>query len=85
MDSVSQSSATKRNEAHLICNALVPRTLARSYLVKYGVVTRTLFGLRASPPWPPIVDLFPSLAIPLAVTRPLIPGGCPPPSASFIS
>ena len=83
--SVGQSSAVENSETHLICSALVPRTLARSYFVKYGVVTRTLFGLRTSPPCPPIVDLLPSLAVPLALTRPFIPRGCPPPSAAFTS
>lgn len=33
-------------KAYLICNALVPNTLARSYLVIYGVVVLFSFGIR---------------------------------------
>ena len=40
------------DDTHLICSALVPNTLARSYFVKYGVVIRTLFGC-LSPLIPP--------------------------------
>lgn len=35
-------------ETHLICSARVPNTLARSYLVMYGVVTRSEFGCFAA-------------------------------------
>ena len=33
---------------YLICNALVPSTLARSYLVMYGVVVRCSDGMACS-------------------------------------
>jgi hypothetical protein len=35
--------------AHDICSALVPNILARSYFVRYGVVTRFAFGFAALP------------------------------------
>lgn len=37
------------HSTHLICKALVPSTLALSYLVMYGVVTLISFGFAAFP------------------------------------
>jgi hypothetical protein len=38
----------KKSKANLICNALVPSTLAFSYLVIYGVVVLLSLGIRRS-------------------------------------
>lgn len=50
----------KRKRTHLICNALVPKILALSYFVIYGVVTLSLFASAGwafppapAPPWIP--------------------------------
>jgi hypothetical protein len=60
------ASASRICLAHLICNALVPNTLARSYLVMYGVVVLfsveiflllTLLTVLVPPPCSPLVTI----------------------------
>lgn len=65
---------------YLICNALVPNTLARSYLVMYGVVLRFSSGIffslspttaflfpDAPPPPPPVPSPTATIAFPLTL------------------
>ena len=71
---------------HLICNALVPNIRARSYFVKYGVVTRSLFGcLSPCKPTTPPPSAWPApspLAMSASWSAPLTPFANGAPSSS---